>query len=1798
MQHQSSNFKKNHGTSIINNEKIKEIDFHQSQSCHSFKNPPLNNNDRNSKSIANINDDLIENAELIEKLFPKCRPKTKASSTVNVSKNKNDNSRISSIEQHQLDDSYCEIIKDSYVSKSIDLASKNNETKVQSSRIWKFMNISPSSSPPLSSPLERNVKENDLDDHIKCLKIESKNRSEWDNRPMSNKPKFEVKNCSESFNRRIVEGGYGRKSTRDRQSKSDFHSFNASYRLDNLLKDCNQQTNPNLPEIQANFKDENFGISDDYDLNEDDDVLLDRINIGLKRNDPSKDVFLKSNDTNNLSTSVKANYSINGLINLERREKTKESNDYRFENGSNEIITRNHLAIAGGKEIFSSSRSARSKKKYNQQLKESAKNKTIAVKNYVDVVEHLDFTREPDCYESNQPESIDGSDSFDHIGTCQESENKLSQNELSTTREWDTYIENVSDKTDICKNPITSISDSNDLEIKQKKPRARENVDQNNDNNSNSIMNSASIEASNTQSESLTDRNRINKNSLTKLLTKQDGSISMETGNYKNDDFESKANKDENADSICEKFAIDLKNKLNIVSLNSETSNQSLNVKQNVDADCNDDYEIKNEIEISSIESDNDTDLCRYRSSFESSEPIARLIGSVPIAQYEESPKRYGPKPGYPQRITSSNDYSLQNSVMKSQICSSENRSPNSYASISGSFSSTDVQSSSSCPSSNHRNANQDFLEKSELYINDETEHYDPEIETQMNTDERARSIIATSVENLSPKINDGIGMSTRSLPEQLEINDLNRNVEIISAIDMKNIKCNQNHSRCRNSYNEFKSRKSTSDFDSKKSNVITSPNSESKEFKSNHRISLKTNKLDHQKERQILNRKNSSRYSADDCYPRSSCDSMTDIERRRDSNSFVDNHRREKDYATDLIHDHDSKLNIDEMRVRNGVNKNFNDEVSNEENHRYNHVSPELMNGCSFGNHRQSCSRKKKISDYEHKSKSTPLNTMPVLEDGLSSGSPSSDEMCFDDSDENNAETDEQFEDFRDSNTEDYMYQFRNKFNPNGSNSQRTQSENSRQNNNEIADSPDSNDDPYEKTTDHALNDRGIVQSFGSTRDKIEKRTLIKTSSQNYSEMNKDLSIKSLERSKHQELISDDRESGCFEYSSSSSSNYYHSQQFQSLNNPNSEENLKISSSSFKQNNKRKYLDMQNHPYFASQSESDSISLRNKYCPPLNNLHTASHTTQESRSNISHQFNDNSLMKCPTEANDSRLNQKLVNPPSMLPLNSSATESIGASPSQYLSSQNSFHHYFHQHSSTHPSVPFHPNYPTISNSPTLMFPNSSDSLPIPNGTSSSSASSASSASSSSNHQSVPLSSHLNKSTQMNSSSGELQNQEIQTASNLSKINNSNENSNFSNISQAVSEQNSGRNIRHPHDEDQETDRLLGSQRANERPFYDDKSKRSSTSRDVLIEGVLFRARYLGSTQLICDGQPTKATRMMQAEEAVSRIKAPEGESQPSTEVDLFISTEKIMVLNTDLKEIMMDHALRTISYIADIGDLLVLMARRRSQIDDTNDSNVKRIPKMICHVFESEEAQYIAQSIGQAFQVAYMEFLKANGIKDSSFLKEMDYQEVLNSQEIFGDELEMFSKRDKQKEVIVPKHKGEILGIVIVESGWGSMLPTVVIANLAQNSPSARCGQLNIGDQIIAINGISLVGLPLSTCQNYVKNTKNQTAVKFTIVPCPPVVEVKIKRPDTKYQLGFSVQNGVICSLLRGGIAERGGVRVGHRIIEINGQSVVAVPHDRIVNLLATSVGEIHMKTMPTSMFRLLTGQESPSYL
>ncbi|XP_022781849.1 dentin sialophosphoprotein-like isoform X2 [Stylophora pistillata] len=378
-----------------------------------------------------------------------------------------------------------------------------------------------------------------------------------------------------------------------------------------------------------------------------------------------------------------------------------------------------------------------------------------------------------------------------------------------------------------------------------------------------------------------------------------------------------------------------------------------------------------------------------------------------------------------------------------------------------------------------------------------------------------------------------------------------------------------------------------------------------------------------------------------------------------------------------------------------------------------------------------------------------------------------------------------------------------------------------------------------------------------------------------------------------------------------------------------------------------------------------------------------------------------------------------------------------------------------------------------------------------------------------------------------------------------------------------------------------------------------------------LLLGVVYTAKYLGSSQIMSPQAPNKAVRMEQAQEAVGRIKVPEGEDQPTTDIDFFISTERLKVVNSTTKEVMLDHSLRSVSFIADIGDVLVLMARQQaeerankevlkpSQIlasvgtAQTDHKNVK----ITCHVFQAPEAQVIAKSIGQAFNVAYQEFLRQNGLSED-VIEDAEYNGVLEAQKILGEDLSLLSDENSAKEVIVNKKPAEMLGVMIVESGWGSMIPCAIIAHLAKDGPAAKSGRLNVGDQILSVNGTSLVGLPLLECQNIIKNIRPDTKVVMKIVSCPPTVQVVVNRPDTKYQLGFSVQNGMICSLMRGSIAERGGVRVGHRIIEINNESVVATSHQHIVELLATTVGEIRMKTMPASMYRLLVGLETPQHI
>lgn len=72
--------------------------------------------------------------------------------------------------------------------------------------------------------------------------------------------------------------------------------------------------------------------------------------------------------------------------------------------------------------------------------------------------------------------------------------------------------------------------------------------------------------------------------------------------------------------------------------------------------------------------------------------------------------------------------------------------------------------------------------------------------------------------------------------------------------------------------------------------------------------------------------------------------------------------------------------------------------------------------------------------------------------------------------------------------------------------------------------------------------------------------------------------------------------------------------------------------------------------------------------------------------------------------------------------------------------------------------------------------------------------------------------------------------------------------------------------------------------------------------------------------------------------------------------------------------------------------------------------------------------------------------------------------------------------------QLTLAKHKGELMGMMVMESGYGSAIPSCVIAHLSKSGAAIRSGLLNVGDHIISINGVNLVGMPKKACIEQLK--------------------------------------------------------------------------------------------------------------
>ncbi|UYV65354.1 MAGI3 [Cordylochernes scorpioides] len=177
--------------------------------------------------------------------------------------------------------------------------------------------------------------------------------------------------------------------------------------------------------------------------------------------------------------------------------------------------------------------------------------------------------------------------------------------------------------------------------------------------------------------------------------------------------------------------------------------------------------------------------------------------------------------------------------------------------------------------------------------------------------------------------------------------------------------------------------------------------------------------------------------------------------------------------------------------------------------------------------------------------------------------------------------------------------------------------------------------------------------------------------------------------------------------------------------------------------------------------------------------------------------------------------------------------------------------------------------------------------------------------------------------------------------------------------------------------------------------------------------------------------------------------------------------------------------------------------------------------------------------------------------------------------------------------DVTVQRQESEGFGFVIISSvsKAGS-----TIGRIIEGSPAERCGHLQVGDRILAVNGLSILNMPHGDIVNLIKEsglsatlTIGPPSISSVVPPCPGNGAdtcsnhsedgyIAVELPRGSRGLGFSIRGGrdvnnTPLSVLRiaedGPAALDGRLRIGDRLVEINGMSTEGLTHAQAIDAI-----------------------------
>lgn len=149
-----------------------------------------------------------------------------------------------------------------------------------------------------------------------------------------------------------------------------------------------------------------------------------------------------------------------------------------------------------------------------------------------------------------------------------------------------------------------------------------------------------------------------------------------------------------------------------------------------------------------------------------------------------------------------------------------------------------------------------------------------------------------------------------------------------------------------------------------------------------------------------------------------------------------------------------------------------------------------------------------------------------------------------------------------------------------------------------------------------------------------------------------------------------------------------------------------------------------------------------------------------------------------------------------------------------------------------------------------------------------------------------------------------------------------------------------------------------------------------------------------------------------------------------------------------------------------------------------------------------------------------------------------------------------LFNDPANHFQIQIKKRGGDPLGISITPTLLDAVVPGVFISQIVQGGPMSS--QVQLGDQIIKVNGQSVVGMTYNQTLDLLAGVKQGSEISMELVRTKQVKQLTItKGPLT----GFKLIDGAIFSVTRGGSAEANGLRPRQILMEIDGRNVYGLP-------------------------------------